>query len=164
VQESGAEFLLQGTILMDVDETVAGIKTQHNILAPLGIDPEREFGYKVIKPLLQLRKDAVREVGQARGLLESVYNQPPFPGSALAARGIGEVTPERIAVVRQATAIVEGELKDTPASQGMAILHEDGVTGMQEGKRAYGLQLEIRCWGSKDAKVATPTRLSYDIL
>ncbi len=48
MQESGAEFLLQGTILTDVDETVAGIKRQHNILAQLGIDPEREFGYKVV--------------------------------------------------------------------------------------------------------------------
>ena len=128
MQESGAEFLLQGTILTDVDETVAGIKRQHNILAQLGIDQEREFWYKVIEPLLQLRKDGVREVGKALGLSESVYNRPPFPGPALAARVIGEVTPERIAVVRQATAIEEGELKDTPAFQGMAILHEDRVT------------------------------------
>ena len=164
MQESGAEFLLQGTILTDVDETVAGIKRQHNILAQLGIDPEREFWYKVIEPLLQLRKDGVREVGKARGLSESVYNRPPFPGPALAARVIGEVTPERIAVVRQATAIVEEERKGTPAFQGMAILHEDRVTGMREGKRAHGLQIEIRSWVSKDARVATPTRLSYDIL
>lgn len=164
VRESGAKFLLQGTILTDVDETVAGIKRQHNILAQLGIDPEREFGYKVIEPLLQLRKDGVREVGKALGLPESVYNRPPFPGPALAARVIGEVTPERIAVVRQATAIVEEELKGTPAFQCMAILHEDRVTGMREGKREYGLQIEIRSWESKDARVATPTRLSYDIL
>ena len=164
MQESGAEFLLQCTILTDVDETVAGIKRQHNILAQLGIDPEREFGYKVIEPLLQLRKEGVREVGKVRGLSESMYNRPPFPGPALAARVIGELTPERIAVVRQATAIVEEERKGTPAFQGMAILHEDRVTGMREGKRAYGLQIEIRSWESKDARVATPTRLSYDIL
>ncbi|RCV64439.1 GMP synthase (glutamine-hydrolysing) [Methanophagales archaeon] len=164
VQECGAKFLLQGTILTDVDETVAGIKRQHNILAQLGIDPEREFGYDVIEPLLQLRKDGVREVGKALGLPESVYNRPPFPGPALAARVIGEVTPERIAVVRQATAIVEEELKDTPAFQCMAILHEDRVTGMREGKREFGLQIEIRSWESKDARVATPTRLSYDLL
>lgn len=164
VRESGAKFLLQGTILTDVDETVAGIKRQHNILAQLGIDPEREFGYKIIEPLLQLRKDGVREVGKALGLPEAIYNRPPFPGPALAARVIGEVTPERIAVVRQATAIVETELKATPAFQCMAILHEDRVTGMREGKRDYGLQIEIRSWDSKDARIATPTRLSYDIL
>ena len=77
---------------------------------------------------------------------------------------IGEETPERIAVVRQATAIEEKERKGTPAFQGMAILHEDRVTGMREGRRAYGLQIEIRSWESKAARVATPTRLSYDIL
>ncbi|MEA2051988.1 MAG: hypothetical protein U9O90_04095 [Euryarchaeota archaeon] len=164
MQESGAEFLLQGTILTDVDETVAGIKRQHNILAQLGIDQERDFGYKDIEPLLQLRKDGVRGVGKVRGLSESAYNRPPFPGPALAARVIGEVTPERIAVVRQATAIVAEERKGTPAFQGMAIIHEDRVTGMREGKREYGLQIEIRSWESKDARVATPTRLSYDIL
>ena len=83
MQGSGAEFLLQGTILTDVDGTVAGIKRQHNILAQLGIDPEREFGYKVIEPLLQLRKDGVWEVRKIQGLPESVYIQPPFPGPLL---------------------------------------------------------------------------------
>jgi GMP synthase (glutamine-hydrolysing) len=164
VRESGAKFLLQGTILTDVDETVAGIKRQHNILAQLGIDPEREFGYKVIEPLLQLRKDGVRKVARALGLPEVVYNRAPFPGPALAARVIGEVTPERIAVVRKATAIVEEEFRDTHAFQCMAILHEDRVTGMREGKREYGLQIEIRSWDSKDARTATPTRLPYDLL
>jgi GMP synthase (glutamine-hydrolysing) len=164
VKESRAKFLLQGTILTDVDETVAGIKRQHNILAQLGIDPEREFGYNVIEPLIQLRKDGVRKVAKTLGLPESVYNRAPFPGPALAARVIGEVTPERIAIVRKATAIVEEELTDTHAFQCMAILHADRVTGMRAGKRDYGMQIEIRSWESKDARTATPTRLSYDIL
>jgi GMP synthase (glutamine-hydrolysing) len=164
VSESEAKFLLQGTILTDVEETVAGIKRQHNILEQLGIDPEREFGYKIVEPLIQLRKEGVRKVAEVLGLPASVYNRSPFPGPALAARVIGEVTLERIAVVRKATAIVEEELKDTGAFQSMAILHEDRVTGMRVGKREYGMQIEIRSWESKDARTATPTRLSYDIL
>ena len=164
VRESGAQFLLQGTILTDVDETVAGIKRQHNILTQLGIDTEREFGYKLIEPLVQLRKDGVREVAKTLGLPASVYNRAPFPGPALAARVIGEVTPERVAVVRKATVILEDELRNSGAFQCMAILHEDRVTGMREGKRDYGLQIEVRSWESKDARVATPTRLPYDVL
>lgn len=164
VQDIGAKFLLHGTILTDVDETVAGIKRQHNILTQLGIDPEREFGYKIIEPLVQLRKDGVREVAKALGLPASQYNRPPFPGPALAARVIGEVTPERVAIVRKATVIAEAVLIDSGAFQCMAILHEDRVTGMRDGKRDYGLQIELRSWESKDARIATPTRLSYDVL
>lgn len=164
VRESGATYLLQGTILTDVDETVAGIKRQHNVLAQLGINPEEAFGYQVIEPLVQLRKDGVRKVAAALGLPESVYNRMPFPGPALAARIIGEVTPERTAIVRQATAIVEEELAGSGAFQYLAILHQDRVTGMRNGKRDFGLQVEIRCWDSVDARTARPTRLPHDIL
>lgn len=164
VRESGAKFLLHGTILTDVEETVGGIKRQHNILTQMGINTEKEFGYKVIEPLVQLRKPAVRRVAQALGLPKEVYDRPPFPGPALAARIIGEVTPERVEIVRKATAIVEQELFYTGAFQALAILHEDRVTGMRDGKRDFGLQIEVRCWDSKDARVASPTRLPYDIL
>jgi GMP synthase (glutamine-hydrolysing) len=68
VKESGAKHLLQGTILTDVDETIAGIKRQHNVFEQLGIDPEEAFGYHIIEPLIQLRKDSVRIVGKALGL------------------------------------------------------------------------------------------------
>lgn len=164
VRESGATYLLQGTILTDVDETVAGIKRQHNVLAQLGINPEEAFGYQVIEPLVQLRKDGVHKVAAALGLPESVYNRMPFPGPALAARIIGEVTPERTAIVRQATAIVEEELAGCGAFQYLAILHQGRVTGMRNGKRDFGLQVEIRCWDSVDARTARPTRLPHDIL
>ena len=164
VRESGATYLLQGTILTDVDETVAGIKRQHNVLAQLGINPEEAFGYQVIEPLVQLRKDGVRKVAAALGLPESVYNRMPFPGPALAARIIGEVTPERTAIVRQATAIVEEELAGSGAFQYLAILHQGRVTGMRNGKRDFGLQVEVRCWDSVDARTARPTRLPHDIL
>lgn len=164
VRESGAKCLLQGTILTDIDETVAGIKRQHNVFAQLGIDPQATFGYRIIEPLIQLRKDGVRKVGKAVGLPDELFDRIPFPGPALAARVIGAITPERLDTVRKATVIVERYLKDTSAFQYMAILHEDRVTGMRDHKRDFGQQIEIRCWDSVDARTATPTRLPYDML
>ncbi len=164
VKDSGAKFLLQGTILTDVDETVAGIKRQHNVFEQLGIDPEQAFGYKIVEPLIQLRKPAVREVAKTLDLPEEIYKRMPFPGPALVARVIGEVTLEKIETVRKATKIVEEGLHDTEAFQYLAILHADKVTGIKEGKRDYGLQIEIRCWDSKDAITGSPTRLPHDTL
>ncbi len=164
VKESGAKFLLQGTILTDVDETVAGIKRQHNVFEQLGIDPQEAFGYKIIEPLVQIRKDGVRVVGEALGLPAEQFERIPFPGPALAARVIGEVTPDRIDIVRRATVVVERLLKDTGAFQYMAILHQDRVTGIRDGERDFGLQIEVRCWDSVDARTANPTRLEFDKL
>jgi GMP synthase (glutamine-hydrolysing) len=164
VRESGARYLLQGTILTDVDETVAGIKRQHNVFEQLGIDPQEAFGYKIIEPLVQIRKDGVRKVAAALGLPESVYNRMPFPGPALSARVVGEATRERIAIARKANAIVEEVLAGVKAFQYMAILHEDRVTGMRDGKRDFGLQIEVRCWDSVDARKAKPTRLPWKTL
>ena len=164
VKESGAKYLLQGTILTDVDETVAGIKRQHNVFEQLGIDPQEAFGYRIIEPLIQLRKDGVRKTGKALGLPSDLFERIPFPGPALAARVIGKVTPERIETVRKATVVVERLLEDTGAFQYMAILHEDRVTGMRDGRRDFGQQIEVRCWESVDARTATPTRLSFEIL
>jgi GMP synthase (glutamine-hydrolysing) len=164
VRESGAKYLLQGTIYTDVEETVAGIKRQHNILAQLGIDTEEVYGYQVVEPLIRLRKPGARIVAKALGLPKEIYNRPPFPGPALAARVIGEVTPERVEIVREATAVVEEELAHTGAFQYLAILHQDRVTGMRDGKRDFGLQIEVRCWNSEDARTGSPTRLAYDVL
>jgi GMP synthase (glutamine-hydrolysing) len=164
VKESGAKHLLQGTILTDVDETVAGIKRQHNVFEQLGIDPQEAFGYKIIEPLIQLRKDGVRMVGRALGLPAGVFDRIPFPGPALAARIIGEVTRERLDTVRKATVVVERLLTGTGAFQYMAILHNDRVTGMRDGKRDFGQQIEVRCWNSTDARVAKPTKLAFETL
>jgi len=164
VKESGAKYLLQGTILTDVDETVAGIKRQHNVFEQLGIDPLEAFGYRIIEPLIQLRKDGVRKIGKVLGLPAELFERIPFPGPALSARVIGEVTQERIETVRKATAIVERLLRGIRAFQYMAILHEDRVTGMRDGRRDFGQQIEVRCWDSVDAQTATPTRLSFEIL
>ena len=164
VKESKAKFLLQGTILTDVDETVAGIKRQHNVFAQLGIDPQEVFGYQIIEPLAQLRKDGVRIVGKALGLPSEIFDRIPFPGPALAARIIGEVTAERLETVRKATIVVERLLRGLGAFQYMAILHDDRVTGMRDGKRDFGQQIEVRCWNSVDARTATPTKLSFETL
>jgi len=164
VKESKAKYLLQGTILTDIDETVAGIKRQHNVFEQFGIDPQATFGYKIIEPLVWLRKDGVRKVAEKLGLSKNTYKRIPFPGPALAARVIGEVTKEKIGIVRKATIVVEKELASTGAFQYMAILHKDRVTGMRGGKRDFGLQIEVRCWDSIDARTATPTNVPFSTL
>jgi GMP synthase (glutamine-hydrolysing) len=164
VRESGASHLLQGTILTDIDETVAGIKRQHNVFAQLGIDPQATFGYGILEPLVQLRKEGVRKLGRALGLPEELFARIPFPGPALAARVIGEASRERVETARAATEIVEEVLAGTPAFQYLAILHQDRVTGMRDNKRQFGQQIEVRCWDSVDARQATPTRLSFETL
>ena len=164
VKESGAKYLFQGTNYTDVEETIAGIKRQHNILEQLGIDTQEVYGYKVIEPIIQLRKSGVRAVAKKLNLPEEIYARPPFPGPALSARVIGEVTPERIETVRDATKIVEEELSGTGAFQYLAILHKDRVTGIRDGKRDFGLQIEVRCWESTDALIGSPTKIPYDML
>lgn len=164
VEKTGAKFLLHGTILTDIEETVAGVKRQHNILEQIGIDPQELYGYQVLEPLKTLRKDGVREVAQRLGLPESVYTRMPFPGPALAARVLGEVTPERVALVRQATTIVEEELRDTGAFQYFAVLMEDKATGIRDGKREFGHVIIVRCVESVDAREATVTELLWPML
>ncbi len=164
VRESGAKHLLQGTILTDIDETVAGIKRQHNVFEQLGIDPQAAFGYKILEPLIQLRKDGVRKIGEALGLPNDLFQRIPFPGPALAARVIGEATRERIETVRRATEVVEPVLSGYGAFQYLAILHEDRVTGMIDGRREFGQQIELRCWDSLDARTARPTRVPFEVL
>jgi len=164
VRESGATFLLHGTILTDIEETVAGIKRQHNILAQIGIDPEKTYGYKVIEPLKTLRKDGVRAVAKLLGLPDEVANRIPFPGPALATRIVGEVTPERLATVRVATAIVEEELCGTGAFQYLAVLLQDYATGIRHGKREFGQIIVVRCIDSVDAREASVRELPWDML
>jgi GMP synthase (glutamine-hydrolysing) len=164
VRDTGAKYLLHGTILTDIEETVAGIKRQHNILAQIGIDPEKEYGYQVLEPLKTLRKDGVREVAKLLGLPPEITQRIPFPGPALATRIVGEVTEERLATVRTATAIVEEELGETKAFQYMAVLLSDRATGIVNGKREFGQIIVVRCIHSVDARTATPLELSWEKL
>ncbi|MHC4489093.1 MAG: GMP synthase (glutamine-hydrolyzing) [Planctomycetota bacterium] len=164
VTESGAKFLLHGTILTDIEETVAGIKRQHNILAQLGIDTEKAYGYSVLEPLKTLRKDDVREVAQSLNLPDEISQRIPFPGPALATRIVGEVTRQRLDTVRKATAIVEEELADSRAFQYMAVLLNDRATGIRNNKREFGQIIVVRCIESIDARTATATELPWDKL
>jgi GMP synthase (glutamine-hydrolysing) len=164
VKESGAKFLFHGTILTDIEETVAGIKRQHNILAQIGIDTQEAYGYTVVEPLKTLRKDGVREVCRFLKLPKEIAERIPFPGPALATRVVGEVTRERLATVRAATAIVEEELADSGAFQYMAVLLNDRATGIVGNKRRFGRIIVVRCVESTDARTATATELPWDKL
>ena len=164
VKESGAKFLLHGTILTDIEETVAGIKRQHNILAQIGIDTQKAYGYGVIEPLKSLRKDAVREVATALKLPRELSQRIPFPGPALAARIVGPVTKERLETVRAATTIVEEELSESGAFQYLAVLLSDLATGIRDNKRQFGEIVVIRCIDSVDARTATVKELGWDKL
>jgi len=164
VRTSGAKYLLHGTILTDIEETVAGIKRQHNILAQMGIDPREEYGYHVLEPLADLRKDGVREVARVLGLPAALSERMPFPGPALAARIVGEVTAKRLDTVRAATAIVEEELADTKVFQYMAVLLADKATGIREGRREFGEIIVVRCIDSVDAREATAVELPWKTL
>ena len=164
VRRTKATFLLHGTILTDIEETVAGIKRQHNILAQIGIDPQKTYGYKVLEPLATLRKDGVRRVAALLGLPASITKRIPFPGPALATRIVGEVTEAKLATVRKATAIVEEELKDTGAFQYLAVLLNDYATGIRNGKREFGQIIVVRCIDSVDARKATARELPWKTL
>lgn len=161
VRSTGAKFLIHGTILTDIEETVAGIKRQHNILSQLGIDPSKTYGYRVLEPLKTLRKDGVRAVARALKMPPEMTNRIPFPGPALATRIVGEVTEKRLEVVRAATAIVEDELRGTDAFQYLAVLLNDCATGIRNGKREFGQIIVVRCINSVDAREATATKLPW---
>ncbi len=167
VKETGAKCLLQGTIKPDVEETQAGIKTQHNILSQIGIDAEQQYGFKTIEPLIDLVKWEVREVAKALNVPETRFNTMPFLGPGLSGRVIGEVTRERVAIVRKANNIVEEELMPLKPFQCLAVLFKDKATmKTDENKegRNYGNIIVVRCIESKDARTAAITEVPYDVL
>jgi GMP synthase (glutamine-hydrolysing) len=164
VRRSGARFLIQGTIAADIIETKGGVKTQHNILEQIGIDPEKGFGFKVVEPIKELFKPDVRRVARELGLPESVYQRMPFPGPGLMARVLGEVTPERVAVVRAATVVVEQEIRKLSPFQAFAVLLNDMGTGIEDGKRKFGHIIIIRSVESRDAMTAKATPVPWGAL
>jgi GMP synthase (glutamine-hydrolysing) len=117
--------LVQGTIRADVVETVGGVKTQHNVLEQIGINPMEKFGFKVVEPLLMLYKEQVRMVARYLGLPPEVSERQPFPGPGLAVRVVGEIRPEKLETLKKATAIVEGALAEHKPSQYFAAIIED---------------------------------------
>jgi len=155
---------VQGTIAADIIETKGGIKTQHNILEQIGIDPEKGFGFKVVEPVKDLFKPQVREVAKELGLPEMIYGRMPFPGPGLATRVVGEVTPERVSLVRRATQIVEEEIESLKPFQAFAVLLSDRGTGVEEGKRKFGEIVIVRSVESKDAMTAEPSEVPWKVL
>jgi len=159
VRQTGARFLIHGTILTDIEETIAGIKRQHNILAQLGIDVQKAYGYQVLEPLKTLRKDGVRRVAAALGCppqSPTASRSPARPGRAI----VGEVTEAKLATVRAATAIVEEELQ----ARGVPVLRvllTDYATGIRHNRREFGQIIVVRCIESVDARTATATRLAW---
>ncbi|HIH27452.1 MAG TPA: glutamine-hydrolyzing GMP synthase subunit GuaA [Methanoregulaceae archaeon] len=159
-RKTGAPFLLQGTIYPDRIESEGGIKSHHNVGGmPLHIEFE-----KVIEPLRDLYKDEVREVAGELGLPPEIQHRMPFPGPGLAVRVIGEVTPEKIEVVREANWIVEEELVDRflPWQCFAAVL---GLgTGVKGDNRVHGWIVAVRAVNSRDGMTADPVEIPYDVL
>jgi GMP synthase (glutamine-hydrolysing) len=165
VRESGAEFLLQGTIAADIVETKKGVKTQHNVLDQIGISAKRGYGFTTIEPLKTLYKPDVRKVGRVLGLPKEMYSRMPFPGPGLSCRVLGEVTPERVEIVRQACRIVEEETAGLKRFQAFGVLLADKATGVtKDGRRAFGNIVAVRCVDSENAITASATRLTWPVL
>lgn len=162
-KEEKIGVIAQGTIKADVIESVKGIKSQHNVLEQIGIDP-LVYGYKILEPLRELFKPEVRRVSRELGLPEEISERMPFPGPALSLRVLGIVTPERVAIVRQATQIVEEETLKLGTFQNFAVLHNDKATGIKNGERVYGDIITIRIVDSTDAITAKAKEVPYRIL
>ncbi len=163
VKKYRANHLIQGTIAADVKETKGKIKSQHNVLSQIGISPKK-YGLSIIEPLVKLYKPDVRKIGKTLGLPKIIYERMPFPGPGLATRVIGEVTPQRVKIVRKATAIVEKEIEKLKPFQAFAVLLNDRATGIKKGKRAFGNIIVIRSVESKNAMTAQPTKVPFKIL
>ncbi len=163
-----ADYLVQGTIAPDWiesgDENRDTIKSHHNV----GGLPE-EMGLDLIEPLYDLYKDEVREVARELGL--ETAEEQPFPGPGLSIRVIGEATPEKTEIVREACFIVEDEIDKAVKNgemerpwQYFAVLLPVKTVGVQGDKRAYGHTVAIRAVDSIDAMTATFTRIPFEIL
>ena len=162
-KEEKIVLIVQGTIKADVIETVQGIKSQHNVLSQIGINPET-YGYKILEPLRELFKPDVRKVARTLKLPPEISERMPFPGPALSLRVLGEVTPDKIAIVRKATQIVEEETKQLGTFQNFAVLHNDKATGIKNGKRLYGNIITVRIVDSEDAVTAKAKQVPPEIL
>jgi GMP synthase (glutamine-hydrolysing) len=167
--DADVEFLVQGTLYPDVVESgggtgTANIKSHHNV----GGLPD-DLKFKLIEPLRSLFKDEVRQVGIELGLPEEIVWRQPFPGPGLAIRIVGEVTQERLALLRHADAITREELKlaelDRDIWQCPVVLLADvRSVGVQGDGRTYGHPIVLRPVSSEDAMTADWSRIPYEVL
>ncbi len=164
-----AKFLVQGTLYPDLiesggtDGTASVIKSHHNV----GGLPE-DMTLELVEPLRDLFKDEVRKLGMELGLPDEMVWRQPFPGPGLGVRIIGEVTPERVAVLQEADAIVREELKTAGLEreiwQSFAVLADIRSVGVMGDERTYGHPIIIRAVTSDDAMTADWARIPYDVL
>ncbi len=163
------KFLVQGTLYSDVIESggeagvAAKIKSHHNV----GGLPE-DMEMELVEPLRLLFKDEVRRVGEELGLPEAMVWRQPFPGPGLAIRIIGEVTRERLEILREADAILQEEVRRAGLYrrlwQSFAVLPAIRSVGVQGDERTYGYPIAIRAVTSEDAMTADWARLPYDLI
>jgi GMP synthase (glutamine-hydrolysing) len=168
-QLGSVEYLAQGTLYPDVIESIsfkgpsATIKSHHNV----GGLPE-QIGFKLLEPLRELFKDEVRELGRELGLPPEVLDRHPFPGPGLAVRIIGEITPERLEVLRQADAIFLDELEHSELYnqvwQAFAILLPIKTVGVMGDERTYEHVIALRAVTSQDGMTADWAKLPYTFL
>jgi GMP synthase (glutamine-hydrolysing) len=159
-RKQGAKCLLQGTIYPDRIESEGGIKSHHNVG---GMPLHMEFT-KVIEPIRDLYKDEVREVAGALGLPKEIQHRMPFPGPGLAVRVLGEVTLEKVAIIREANWIVEDELVEQYRPwQCFAALLGLG-TGVKGDNRIHGWIVAIRAVNSRDGMTADPLDIPFEHL
>ncbi|MDU3533358.1 MAG: GMP synthase (glutamine-hydrolyzing), partial [Alloscardovia omnicolens] len=171
VAEEGGEikFLVQGTLYPDVVESgggsgTANIKSHHNVG---GLPDDLQF--ELVEPLRTLFKDEVRAVGTELGLPDEMVWRQPFPGPGLAIRIVGEITRERLAVLREADAIAREELSKAGLDRDIwqcpvVLLADVHSVGVQGDERTYGSPIVLRPVSSEDAMTADWSRLPYDVL
>jgi len=153
----GAKCLLQGTIYPDRIESEGGIKSHHNVG---GMPLQMEFS-RVIEPIRDLYKDEVREVAGALSLPAEIQHRMPFPGPGLAVRILGEVTKEKVAVVREANAIIEDEIVEKYRPwQCFGALVGLG-TGVKGDNRVHGWIVAVRAVNSRDGMTADPLEIPF---
>jgi len=115
-------FLVQGTILADIVETAGGVKTQHNVLSQIGINPKQRYGLHVIEPLKTLFKPQVREIARHLGIPTEITERQPFPGPGLSVRVVGEVRRDKLESLKKATAVAEEKLVRHRPDQYFAVI------------------------------------------
>ncbi|GAA0284817.1 glutamine-hydrolyzing GMP synthase [Halobacterium noricense] len=158
-EEVDADYLVQGTIYPDRIESEGTIKSHHNV----GGLPERVGFEGIVEPMRDLYKDEVREVARHLDLEEIISERMPFPGPGLAVRVLGEVTPEKVAVCREATAVVEEELEEYDPWQAFAAVLGK-ATGVKGDNRVHGYVVAVRSVESRDGMTARAQELEWETL
>ncbi len=168
-REIGAKYLLQGTIYSDVIESAAASNASHKIKSHHNVGglPEN-MKLKLIEPLRELFKDEVRELGKILGIPPEILNRHPFPGPGLAIRVIGEVTPERIEILRRIDEIYTSILRESGEYekiwQAFAVLLTAKSVGVKGDKRAYGYVVALRAVKSEEGMTASWYEMPHTLL